>query len=311
RQPAPRAPAAPGIGDLDELLQRPRTAGLTVNTRVIGTPQQLPSVIDVAAARIVQESLTNVLRHAPGAEATVTVRYTADSVDITVDNTRPTSATARSGTSGGNGIIGMRERTHALGGALTAGPRPSGGFRVAARLPTQTPEPGATSPHEGTAGSRSAHSRSASASIRGAAQSAAPERSPETAKGVPHPRTPTPTATPTATTPAGSNARRTTLSHETDTSPHEPRTTAEAAQTPPTGSKARRTTSTDETDESTAHPRTTAAAADATQPDSEAPRTTSSNERPAEPRTAASHGPQHRPDEADERTSTRAGRARR
>ncbi|MGY1936756.1 sensor histidine kinase [Nocardia gipuzkoensis] len=143
--PAPRAPA-PSIGDLDDLLQRPRATGLTVNTRILGTPQQLPSVIDVAAARIVQESLTNVLRHAPGADATVTVRYTADSVDITVDNTRPTSATSRSGTSGGNGIIGMRERTHALGGALTAGPRPSGGFRVAARLPTRTPERGATTP---------------------------------------------------------------------------------------------------------------------------------------------------------------------
>ncbi|BDT97077.1 histidine kinase [Nocardia sputorum] len=140
--PAPRAPA-PSIGDLDDLLQRPRATGLTVGTRVLGTPQQLPSVIDVAAARIVQESLTNVLRHAPGAEATVTVRYTPDSVDITVDNSRPTSAPTRSGTGGGNGIIGMRERAHALGGALTAGPRPSGGFRVAARLPMRTPEPGA------------------------------------------------------------------------------------------------------------------------------------------------------------------------
>lgn len=140
--PAPRAPA-PSIGDLDELLQRPRTTGLTVTTRVLGTPQQLPSVIDGAAARIIQESLTNVLRHAPGADAAVTVRYTPDSVDITVDNSRPTSAPSRSGNGGGNGIIGMRERTHALGGALTAGPRPSGGFRVAARLPTRTPEPGA------------------------------------------------------------------------------------------------------------------------------------------------------------------------
>ncbi|MGW4328552.1 histidine kinase [Nocardia sp. NPDC004573] len=149
--PAPRAPA-PSIGNLDDLLQRPRATGLTVGTRVLGTPQQLPSVIDAAAARIVQESLTNVLRHAPGAEATVTVRYTPDSVDITVDNTRPTSAPTRSGTGGGNGIIGMRERTHALGGALTAGPRPSGGFRVAARLPTRTPEPGAAGSEPASSG---------------------------------------------------------------------------------------------------------------------------------------------------------------
>ncbi|MEU2105743.1 MULTISPECIES: histidine kinase [unclassified Nocardia] len=171
--PAPRAPA-PSIGDLDELLQRPRTTGLTVTTRVLGTPQQLPSVIDVAAARIIQESLTNVLRHAPGADAAVTVRYTPDSVDITVDNSRPTSAPSRSGNGGGNGIIGMRERTHALGGALTAGPRPSGGFRVAARLPTRTPEPGA-------AGDRSAPGSAApsGAPDRNNAVSQAPDQNAE------------------------------------------------------------------------------------------------------------------------------------
>ncbi|WP_431956244.1 histidine kinase [Nocardia lijiangensis] len=137
KQEAPRAPA-PSIGDLNTLLQRARDAGLAVETRVIGEPQKLPSVIDVAAARIIQESLTNVVRHAPGAKATVTVRYAAGSVDLTIDNTRPTAPVIRSGSSGGNGIIGMRERAHALGGALTAGPRPSGGFRVAARLPNQT-----------------------------------------------------------------------------------------------------------------------------------------------------------------------------
>ncbi|MBP2187804.1 sensor histidine kinase [Nocardia goodfellowii] len=136
-RPAPRAPAA-SIEDLDALLQRSRTAGLPVSTRIIGEPQKLPSVIDAAAARIIQESLTNVARHAPGADATVTVRYAPESVDITIDNTRPLGNQPRSGTSGGNGIVGMRERAHALGGALTAGPRPSGGFRVAARLPMHT-----------------------------------------------------------------------------------------------------------------------------------------------------------------------------
>ncbi|MEU1549112.1 histidine kinase [Nocardia sp. NPDC005745] len=172
--PAPRAPA-PSISDLDDLLLRPRTTGLTVGTRVLGTPQQLPSLIDVAAARIVQESLTNVLRHAPGADATVTVRYTPDSVDITVDNTRPTSAPARSGTGGGNGIIGMRERTHALGGALTAGPRPSGGFRVAARLPTRAPEPGAQ-----------AGSTAPATPARRTTPAAAAERDPATGSTSPH-----------------------------------------------------------------------------------------------------------------------------
>ncbi|PKV78233.1 sensor histidine kinase [Nocardia fluminea] len=135
-RPAPRAPA-PTLEDLDALLERTRATGLDVDTKIIGTPKKLPSVIDVAAARIVQESLTNVVRHAPGATALITLRYTPESVDITVDNTRPTGTVVRSGI-GGNGIIGMRERAHALGGALTAGPRPSGGFRVAARLPARS-----------------------------------------------------------------------------------------------------------------------------------------------------------------------------
>lgn len=132
---APRSPA-PSIADLDELLGNSRIAGLSVHTRVLGDARPLPSAIDAAAARIIQESLTNVIRHAPGAEATVTVRYSPESVDLTIDNTRPTGKSERS-PSGGNGIIGMRERAHALGGALTAGPRPSGGFRVAARLPSR------------------------------------------------------------------------------------------------------------------------------------------------------------------------------
>ncbi|WP_342800754.1 histidine kinase [Nocardia sp. No.11] len=134
-RPAPRAPV-PSLDDLDTLLERTRATGLAVDTKIIGPPKKLPSVIDVAAARIIQESLTNVVRHAPGAAALITLRYTPESVDITVDNTRPTGTAVRTG-AGGNGIIGMRERAHALGGALTAGPRPSGGFRVAARLPAR------------------------------------------------------------------------------------------------------------------------------------------------------------------------------
>ncbi|WP_433712315.1 sensor histidine kinase [Nocardia sp. CA-084685] len=136
RPSAPRSPA-PSIQDLDALLQRTRAAGLTVDTRIIGTAHKLPSVVDVAAARIIQESLTNVVRHAPGAPAAVTIRYAADSVEITIDNARATGTQSKSGASGGNGILGMRERAHALGGQLIAGPRPSGGYRVVARLPSQ------------------------------------------------------------------------------------------------------------------------------------------------------------------------------
>ncbi|MFE1596645.1 sensor histidine kinase [Nocardia sp. NPDC058705] len=149
-RPAPRAPA-PTLEDLDTLLERTRATGLDVDTKIIGMPKKLPSVIDVAAARIIQESLTNVVRHAPGATALITLRYTPESIDITVDNTRPTGTAVRTGI-GGNGIIGMRERAHALGGALTAGPRPSGGFRVAARLPAR---PVALSGDSRSAGARS------------------------------------------------------------------------------------------------------------------------------------------------------------
>ncbi|MFC4124354.1 sensor histidine kinase [Nocardia rhizosphaerae] len=138
-RPARHTPPA-SLEDLDGLLAPARATGLAVETKIIGTPKKLPDVIDVAAARIVGESLSNVVRHAPGATATITLRYTPASVDITVDNTRPTGVAARGGP-GGNGIIGMRERAHALGGALTAGPRPSGGFRVAARLPAQVRTP--------------------------------------------------------------------------------------------------------------------------------------------------------------------------
>ncbi|MGI5221825.1 sensor histidine kinase [Nocardia sp. CA-290969] len=138
--PAPAPPARepdPTMAELDELLRKPRRAGLTVHTRIVGTAGSLPAAIDEAATQIVTESLTNVILHAPGAEATVTVRFTADSVDLTIDNTRPTGKPEHTGPTRGMGIIAMRERTHALGGALTAGPKPSGGYRVAARLPSR------------------------------------------------------------------------------------------------------------------------------------------------------------------------------
>ncbi|MBF6349795.1 sensor histidine kinase [Nocardia flavorosea] len=134
--PPPREPD-PTMSDLEELLRKPRLAGLTVHARVIGTAGSLPGAIDEAATQIVTESLANVIRHAPNAEATVTVRFTTDSVDLTIDNTRPTGKPEHTGPTRGMGIIAMRERTHALGGALTAGPKPSGGFRVAARLPSR------------------------------------------------------------------------------------------------------------------------------------------------------------------------------
>ncbi|MEV5652679.1 sensor histidine kinase [Nocardia sp. NPDC052254] len=137
---APTSPAV-GISDLESLLAPTRAAGTVVHTDISGSPRRLPVVVDVAAARIVQESLTNVLRHAPGAEATVAVAYSPGDLCITVDNDRPRNSAQSSTTAGGNGIPGMSERAHALGGEVSAQPRADGGFRVEARLPIPTSAP--------------------------------------------------------------------------------------------------------------------------------------------------------------------------
>ncbi|WP_245552937.1 sensor histidine kinase [Nocardia veterana] len=137
---APISPAV-GIGDLESLLAPTRAAGTVVHTRVSGTQRRLPVVIEVAAARIVQESLTNVLRHAPGTEATVAVDYSPDELCITVDNGAAANSPHSSTSGGGNGIPGMIERAHAVGGELSAGRRPDGGFRVRARLPVPSGTP--------------------------------------------------------------------------------------------------------------------------------------------------------------------------
>ncbi|WP_067820346.1 sensor histidine kinase [Nocardia inohanensis] len=140
---APTAPTV-GITDLDNLTAPARAAGLVVHTAVTGARQRLPAVVDVAAARIVQESLTNVVRHAPGASVLVTLNYSADRLQLTIDNTRPTRIPAPTSV-GGHGITGMTERVRALGGQISAEPKADGGFRVTARLPTHLarPEPAA------------------------------------------------------------------------------------------------------------------------------------------------------------------------
>lgn len=136
---APTSPTV-GISDLDALTQPARAAGLQVRTIVTGAVTRLPSVVDVAAARIVQESLTNVVRHAPGASVLVTVRYSGDRLHLCVDNTRPAKPAAGVA-SGGHGIRGMTERAKALGGRLLAEPKADGGFRVEARLPVHLAHP--------------------------------------------------------------------------------------------------------------------------------------------------------------------------
>jgi signal transduction histidine kinase len=129
----PRAPAS-GLAQLDSLVAGAGATGLEVRTRVEGLARPLPAGTDLVAFRIVQESLTNVTRHAGPASATVLVRYGPDDLTVRVDDDGrgPVAAT---GPGNGNGIRGMRERVAALGGELTTGPRPGGGFRVQARLP--------------------------------------------------------------------------------------------------------------------------------------------------------------------------------
>ncbi|HEV3496901.1 MAG TPA: sensor histidine kinase [Actinomycetes bacterium] len=135
----PRAPAS-GLAHLDSLVAGAEATGLKVTARVEGTPRPLPAGTDLAAFRIVQESLTNVTRHAGPATATVLVRYGPGDLTVQVDDDgRGPPATT---SPGGNGIRGMRERVAALGGELTTGPRPGGGFRVRARLPLDGTEGG-------------------------------------------------------------------------------------------------------------------------------------------------------------------------
>jgi signal transduction histidine kinase len=125
----------PTIARLDALAESITSAGVPSRVVLRGQARQLPTEVERAAYRIVQESLTNVLRHARRASATVEVAYGTGWVFVSVENDgRARLDTASAGT--GNGIRGMRERAELLGGELHAGQRPGGGFRVAARLPT-------------------------------------------------------------------------------------------------------------------------------------------------------------------------------
>jgi signal transduction histidine kinase len=126
----------PGLGDLDQLVSNVRSAGLHVDLRVEGERSPLSPGVDLSAYRIVQEALTNVLKHAESATVEVTVRYANDAVQVEVcDDGRPREPTA----GGGNGLIGMRERVAMLGGEFRAGARRDGGFAVFARLPIAGP----------------------------------------------------------------------------------------------------------------------------------------------------------------------------
>lgn len=129
REGAPRSPTA-GLDRLEELVER---SGLEATLERAGT-RPLPPQVERAAYRIVQESLTNVARHAPGARVTVRLEYGPRELLVRVTDTGAAALAVLAGTGGGNGIPGMRERAAALGGTLTAG-RSGSGFQVTARLP--------------------------------------------------------------------------------------------------------------------------------------------------------------------------------
>jgi len=132
----------PGLADLEQLVGGVREAGLPVTLRIEGAQRPLPAVLDLSAYRIVQEALTNTIKHAGPARAEVTVRYEDGQVALEITDTGrgPDGGPgAISGRGTGHGLVGMRERTAMLGGELEAAPGDGGGFTVRARLPLPAP----------------------------------------------------------------------------------------------------------------------------------------------------------------------------
>jgi signal transduction histidine kinase len=125
----------PTLADLERLVANVREAGLAVDLHIEGSPVPLPPGIDLSAYRIVQEALTNAVKHAGHARATVIVRYRAGAVEVEVTDDGDGSGV---GGGTGHGLVGMRERVALWGGELEAGRRAGGGFAVRARLPVGT-----------------------------------------------------------------------------------------------------------------------------------------------------------------------------
>ncbi|MFD6474534.1 sensor histidine kinase [Streptomyces anulatus] len=135
-QSARHAPQ-PGLDRLDELVATVRSAGLAVTVSTTGAPRPLSPGVELSAYRIVQEALSNVMRHAPGASAGVTIGHRPSGVTVRVVNSPPDRPAVPS-PGVRHGLLGMRERTAMLGGELATGPTPDGGWEVTAILPTGT-----------------------------------------------------------------------------------------------------------------------------------------------------------------------------
>ncbi len=123
----------PGVAQIDALAERMGSSGLTVDVRVDGDPDNVSPGVDISAYRIVQEALTNVLKHADASRATVHIAHRDGGVEIAVTD----DGTGHPASPGGHGLTGMRERVGLYGGSLEAGPAPGGGWRVVARLPRE------------------------------------------------------------------------------------------------------------------------------------------------------------------------------
>jgi signal transduction histidine kinase len=129
--PATLTPA-PGLGELDHLVAQTAKAGVSVQVTITGAPRPLPPGIDLSAFRIVQEALTNVVKHAETASCQVAIAYAEHELSIEIDDDGRGGPTVNGH---GHGLIGMRERAHLYGGTVQAAPLPGRGFRVAASLP--------------------------------------------------------------------------------------------------------------------------------------------------------------------------------
>jgi signal transduction histidine kinase len=127
----------PSLDHLDELVARVRRTGLPVELTIVGEPPELAPGVDISAYRIVQEALTNVLKHAGDASARVIVRYSADSVEIEVSD----DGLGGAPDGAGHGLTGLRERVSVFGGEFEARGCEGGGFLVRARLPTDAAAP--------------------------------------------------------------------------------------------------------------------------------------------------------------------------
>lgn len=135
KRPADYSPQ-PTLAQVDEMVERMRDAGLPVGLTVGGEPRRLPDGLSAAAYRIVQEALTNSMKHGGGARTEVAIDYEADALVVEVLDEGPTIP-APPASGDGRGLIGMRERAEAFGGTFEAGPRDGQGFRVRASLPLE------------------------------------------------------------------------------------------------------------------------------------------------------------------------------